>query len=58
MFLIDSNSYVQQNKEARKKTRELANVQKDTAPLEEEIREIEAKPSAFEVYDLDLDPDI
>lgn len=54
-FLINPNSYVQQNKETRKKTRELTNVKKDTAPYEEEIREIEAKPGAFDAVDLDHD---
>ena len=55
VFLTDSNSYVRQNKETRKKTRELTSVKKDTAPLEEEIREIEAKPSAFDIVYLDHD---
>jgi len=33
----------------------LANVKQDTAPFEEEIREIEAKPSAFDVVYLNCD---
>ena len=51
VFPYTQNSYVKQNKEARKKTRELGNVKKDTAPLEEEIRELEAKPCAFVCLD-------